>query len=73
MTLEQMKCLGNLGDERYRVDKLALSRLLVLKICGFEQCVHSVLSNAGEEIIFPSCNTILNVLLVMNGNKKSKP
>lgn len=38
-TLEQMKRLGRLGDERFCVDKLALSRLLVLKSCGFELCV----------------------------------
>lgn len=73
VTLEQMKCFGNLGDERLRVDELALSRLLVLKICGFEQCVNLGLSSMGEEIIFPSCNAISKALLIMNGNKTSKP
>lgn len=43
VTLEQMKCFGKPGDERYHVDKLALSRLLVLKICGFEHCMLSPL------------------------------
>lgn len=47
VTLEQMKCYGNLRDERCHVDKLALSKLLVLKICGVEQCVHSGLSDTG--------------------------
>lgn len=73
VTLEQMKCFGKPGDERYHVDKLALSKLLVLKICGFERCAHSALCNVGEEIISPSCSTVFNALLIMNGNKTSKP
>lgn len=72
VTLERMKCFGRPGDERSHVDKLALSRLMVLKSRRFEQCAHSALCNVGKEVIFLSCNSTLHALLIMNGSITSK-
>lgn len=72
VTLERMKCFGKPGDERSHVDKLALSRLMVLKSRRFEQYAHSALCNVGKEVIFLSCNSILHALLIMNGSITSK-